>query len=1324
MGDVLRRLRRIALGGLVATIAIFLVGVILERVRFGPSDPTALARVAAEVQHQFASLGAGLEDAARAVTPERRGTGPDADATRARRWFDQAATLFESHAGTLDAISIYDGSGQPVAWAGRPSSLPLDRLAGPAATFVTPGALGLRLVHVRPLLDSGESPRRIGAVAAEVLLTRQALLPTDGSAASRFVFPTSLAPVALRPRYEGAGESLPPYGFVLTTESGAPLLEAEVAPGALRALRQDFRARVRAVVWGLLALTLAVLALAVRDAQAREVGRARAFTLTAVIVALLVATRALVGLAVPSAWRFAEATGRLDRTLFGSPADLALTALVALACVALLGDLVERCRFARRGTARAPRTTALDHLRFWSVQAVAGGLAGVVLVAEVHLLALVVRVSGASGVSFALHPFETGRLTVLVGLLAASASALWAMIVVLRAAATWWRVPEDALTRRIGLAGVYTSAMLGVVMVCGDRVPLSHPGPLLPAVVVVLAATALARWGMPRYRHASQGLRLVTAYLALCVPSLALYPVVVSLEQADLERTLAGQYAPEALNHRSELRVQLRRSLDQLDRVSGNVDQFVPVPGASDDVPDADRAFFLWSLTELGRRRLTSSLELYAADGTLVSRFALNLPAEYLATERPVDASCTWAVFGEALASTDDQVLLHAGRAVCEHAADGSVRRIGTILVHVVLDYGTLPFVAAQEPAAALFRPPQSSTPPTHGREISFAVYGWGRTPVYPTAGTAWPISRDLLARLYRAGRQPFWEDLSRGERRYRVLLNNDRAGIYAIGYEVLRPVDHAVALAEIVTMAGVTFVGILLVLGGLNRLAGSRPHTGRALLREIRTSFYRKLFLLFVGASVVPVLALALLTRAYIETQLREGLEQSALRTASAARRVIETVVSQQRRDRPDPTAAVTDEIMVSVSRIIDQDVNVFAGPSLVATSQRDLFASGLLPTRTPAEVARAIGLERQSSYIGDERLGQLQYTLAAVPVRDGEAGSILTVPLVLRQQEIEREIDALDRRVTLFAVLFILLGAVVGYVTAERIGDPIQRLTRATRRIARGDLDARILAAPADELGRLVDAFNQMAADLQRQRAELEHTNRLAAWADMARQVAHDIKNPLTPIQLSAEHLRRVHRDSRSPLGDVVDNCVNTILSQVSMLRQIASEFSSFASSPVARPATVRLDEVVTEVLAPYRTGLPDTVHLVVEAGEGLPELWVDRGLIGRALVNVVENALHAMRGGGTLTIRTAALDQAALLEVADTGVGMDADATSRLFEPYFSTKATGTGLGLTIAKRNVELNGGTIEVRSEKGRGTVVRLTLPAAAVSGAGAPPASR
>jgi len=323
-----------------------------------------------------------------------------------------------------------------------------------------------------------------------------------------------------------------------------------------------------------------------------------------------------------------------------------------------------------------------------------------------------------------------------------------------------------------------------------------------------------------------------------------------------------------------------------------------------------------------------------------------------------------------------------------------------------------------------------------------------------------------------------------------------------------------------------------------------------------------------------------------------------------------------------------------------------------------------------------------------------------------------VLTVPLAYRQHEVEREIDDLDRGVHLAALFFILLGAGIGLSMAERIADPIRQLTRATGRIARGDFDARIAVRSSDELRRLVDAFNGMAAELKAQRDQLERTHRLEAWAEMARQVAHEIKNPLTPIQLSAEHLRRVHADRGEPLGDVLDGCVTSILGQVTLLRQIAAEFSSFASSPTARRAPADPVKLVNDVVEPYRAGLADRIDIRNDIAATLPAVLVDRTLVARAFANIVENALHAMPGRGSLHITSHVDETRVAIHVQDTGIGMDAEALARVFEPYFSTKTTGTGLGLPIARRNIELSGGSIDVESETGRGTRVTVTLPRA------------
>jgi two-component system, NtrC family, nitrogen regulation sensor histidine kinase NtrY len=547
---------------------------------------------------------------------------------------------------------------------------------------------------------------------------------------------------------------------------------------------------------------------------------------------------------------------------------------------------------------------------------------------------------------------------------------------------------------------------------------------------------------------------------------------------------------------------------------------------------------------------------------------------------------------------------------------------------------------------------------------------------------------------------------MSSGDREYSTYILNDRVGIYVIGYPTLSPIAHIINLAELATLVGLSYGGLIAFVWVATAIGGKSAASGREVLREVRASFYRKLFLAFLAASLVPVLILAYATRAFFANQLRAGIQSDAVRIAAVAQRVVEEYALRQR----EGGAAPDDNIMVWLSRAIGQDVNIYQGPLLLATSERDLFDSGLLPSRTPGAVYRAIALDRMSSSVSEEVAGGTRYTLAAAPVRAGEDRGILTVPLALREIEIEREIDTLDRRVLLASLLFALLGAGIGYYMAERIGDPVSRLTRATRRIARGDFSARVVQTSTDELRRLVDDFNRMAADLQRQRAELERTHRLEAWAEMARQVAHEIKNPLTPIQLSSEHLVRVNKDKGQPLTPVLEECVGAIMSQVKLLRQISAEFSSFASSPTAHPAPTSLAELLTTVLDPYVTGLDGRIAIRCDVPASLPLIMVDRTLLSRAITNIVENALHAMPGAGVLTVTADATPSAIHLSFADTGTGMDAEALRRIFEPYFSTKATGTGLGLTIAKRNVELSGGTVTVHSELGKGTVVTLVLP--------------
>jgi hypothetical protein len=400
-----RRLARAATWGLALVLLVWLVGSLVTRARVGSSDVTTLGQVANEVRDDFAALAAELETTTAQVAATRdarRPSGPDN--SRARALFDTTAALITAH-GRVDAISVYDPVGQPVAWAGRPSNLPDVRVLGPETLFVTPGPAGLRLVHVRPITDESPENRRIGSVAAEHLLTRDA----TGSAGTgtSFTLETSLVPVSLRPRYE-SGDSVPPYGFLLSAPGGTPLLDAEVTPASLQALRASWHADLDAVLLSVVAIVLLVLAAIVRESQERSRDRQPYLLLTALLVTLLVAARLLLAFAVPAAWRL-PTTSLLGRLLLRSAADHLATSLVLLALVVLLADLVERWRLARHARIRRVAATPWSQVAFWSVHVAVAFAIGWALVFYEHVLAAIVRNAGTVGLRFSLHPFDVSR---------------------------------------------------------------------------------------------------------------------------------------------------------------------------------------------------------------------------------------------------------------------------------------------------------------------------------------------------------------------------------------------------------------------------------------------------------------------------------------------------------------------------------------------------------------------------------------------------------------------------------------------------------------------------------------------------------------------------------------------------------------------------------------------------------------------------------------------------------------------------------------------------------------------------------------------------
>jgi len=239
------------------------------------------------------------------------------------------------------------------------------------------------------------------------------------------------------------------------------------------------------------------------------------------------------------------------------------------------------------------------------------------------------------------------------------------------------------------------------------------------------------------------------------------------------------------------------------------------------------------------------------------------------------------------------------------------------------------------------------------------------------------------------------------------------------------------------------------------------------------------------------------------------------------------------------------------------------------------------------------------------------------------------------------------------------------------------------------------------------LVDGFNAMIRSLRDHQRELADLGKKAAWAEMARKVAHEIKNPLTPIQLSAEHILRVYEDNRGDFEAALRESLSYIISEVENLRRIAQEFLEISKDTIFHKQHLAFDGLLRETVAPYKTLLAERIRFD-ETLEG-----ADFGFDGDpvklkiALRNILTNAIESIRGMGEIRVRLARAPEMMTLSIEDTGAGIEKDILDRIFEPYFSTKDVGTGLGLPIAKKIVEDHGGTIEITSDPRKGT--RITI---------------
>ena len=459
-------------------------------------------------------------------------------------------------------------------------------------------------------------------------------------------------------------------------------------------------------------------------------------------------------------------------------------------------------------------------------------------------------------------------------------------------------------------------------------------------------------------------------------------------------------------------------------------------------------------------------------------------------------------------------------------------------------------------------------------------------------------------------------------------------------------------------------------------------------------------------GKVRIGVLSFAILGLALFTLGMRHLLDgRSERRASNAMDQRARGVIAELRQtlrgeDVLTPTMGpYLDHLLSNLSNVFFTDLSLYGTDGmLLATSREQVFNAGLLSRRMDPEAYTRVALGSASSFVQEEHIGSAGYTTAYAPFRNdrGTVLAYLAMPYFAREGELQQERAAgYAALVNLFTLLFLLSAVAAALITAWTTR-PLDLLRRGLERIALGTRNVPIAYAGNDELGQLVRVYNNKVEELRMSAERLARSERESAWREMARQVAHEIKNPLTPMKLAIQHFERSWSPDAADAKERLRRLTTGLVEQIDALSRIAGEFSDFAQMPPAHPRPLDLRETAAGAVDLFAGNPVASVHLL----KGPPvKVVADKEHLIRVFNNLIKNALQAVPEDrdAQVVISIEAQDGRAVVQVRDNGSGIPEEVRDRIFTPNFTTKNSGMGLGLAMVKRMVEQAGGTVRFES---------------------------
>jgi two-component system, NtrC family, nitrogen regulation sensor histidine kinase NtrY len=726
-----------------------------------------------------------------------------------------------------------------------------------------------------------------------------------------------------------------------------------------------------------------------------------------------------------------------------------------------------------------------------------------------------------------------------------------------------------------------------------------------------------------------------------------------------------------------------------VESMAGHLD---PSPLAT--AKDNNLAFVLWTKSIIGKEGYNSALLLYDQRGNEVDRFivGMNKPEQQSILAKAFDGE------EEAVHVIDQAEPTMLGKlyGAWTTIRDSSGQLMGSIALLLSENKKAIFHEEDTEPLRQFGDRLENSAV----REIAVHIYNHD-TLTYSTGRRLYPdrILSESIEREFQSVTSPYvWKNIRMNGYRTQTVFMRDNTSPERIAGISLQTLDFR---WDMLNYLKELFVCLLL-------LASIALYTTirKMVYEELPAlSFRAKLLIGFACITLVPLVVLSTYNRQLVTEQVQKRGEGELYNKLSILQERLSTYVS----DEEDFVKGIDDDFCEALASEYGVDFSVYRNGSIQASSRSELYRASILDGRLNGTVFASIVYDGRRQVLANEKIGSVEYVVGYSPIIiNGTMVGILAIPTLNRQKDIEAELS--QQHATVFGMYAIIFGIalVIGALLASRFSRPIHILNLAAKNIAEGNLEITVPVPSHDEIGTLAQSFNEMVVKLRISREERAKHERETAWKEMAKQVAHEIKNPLTPIKLSIQHVQQAFKDQAPDREEILQRVTKTVIDQIDTLSRIATEFSHFAKLPERKFERVEIDDLLKNTINVFRD--VKGIRFIDRLESPSVTVVADSDQLRGVFINIIRNAIQAIEKMGTITVRSSKEGRMCQIIITDTGPGIPEELRAKIFEPNFSTKSEGMGIGLAIARRVIEDHGGTILCQSEHGIGTTFEIHLP--------------